>query len=59
MGRTVDIEFFEMARKAMDRAVVPKEDRFCFILDKITGDIIQMELPITVQQLRDMGWDVQ
>jgi len=59
MGRTADIEFFEMARKAMDGAVVPEEDRLCFILDKITGDIIQMELPITVQQLRDMGWDVQ
>jgi len=55
----MDKAFFRNISKAMDEAVVPEEDRLCFILDKITGDIIQMELPITVQQLRDMGWDVQ
>ena len=50
------IEDFESVRDILDKANVPTDDRSAFVLDRVNDVIIHIDLPISEEQAKELGW---
>ena len=52
----LNTEDFLKLRDILDKANVPTDDRSAFVLDRVNDVIIHIDLPISEEQAKELGW---
>ena len=52
----MNTEDFLKLRDILDKASVPTGERSAFVLDRKNDRVIHIDVPISVEQARELGW---